>query len=103
MKQQKLEARARVAQILDAAIEVSKRVGYSRLTRGAVADEIGLASSSLVTYHMGSMATFRRAVMREAVRSGCLPVIAQGIALKDPHALKAPEELRRRALATLAR
>ena len=101
MKQIKLEARARVAQILAAALELSQRVGYQKLTRDAVAEKLGV-SSSLIPAHMGTMAEFRRDIMREAVRVECLPVIAQGIVARDPRAMKAPAELRARALQSLA-
>lgn len=96
----KLEARARAAQILAAAVEVARDHGYTRLTREQVAARIGIAPS-LVPYHMGTMKAFRRTVMREAVRLECLPVIAQGLAVRDPHAMAAPPELRSRALNSL--
>jgi AcrR family transcriptional regulator len=101
MKQVKLEARQRVAQILAAALELAPAVGYQKLTRDAVAARLGV-SPSLIPAHMGTMAEFRRALMREAVRVGCLPVIAQGLAARDRHAQKAPPELRARALQSLA-
>lgn len=97
----KLEARQRVAQILAAALELAPRVGYQRLTRGAVAQRLGIPSS-LIPYHMGTMVEFRRAIMREAVRVECLPVIAQGLALRDRQAAKASPELRERALKSLS-
>jgi AcrR family transcriptional regulator len=100
MKQIKLAARERVAQILGAALDVAAKVGYQRVTRQEVADRIGIPSS-LIPYHMGTMVEFRRQIMREAVRVECLPVIAQGLAHRDRHAMKAPDELRARALATL--
>lgn len=99
--QVKLEARQRVAQILAAALELAPRVGYAKLTRDDVAKRIGVPAS-LIPYHMGTMSEFRRAVMREAVRVECLPVIAQGLAARDRHALKAAPELRARALQSLA-
>lgn len=97
----KLEARARAAQILAAALDVAKVHGYTRMTREQVATRIGIAPS-LVPHYMGTMAAFRRRVMREAVRLECLPVIAQGLAVRDPHALAAPPELRQRAARHLA-
>lgn len=99
--QVKLEARQRVAQILAAALELAPKTGYQKLTREAVAQRLGIPSS-LIPYHMGTMAEFRRQIMREAVRVECLPVIAQGIAAGDRHALKASPELRARALQSLA-
>ena len=96
----KLDARTRVAQILQVSLDVSKRVGYQQVTREQIASAADIPPS-LIHYHMGTMPELRRKIMREAVRVGCLPVIAQGLALKDSHALKAPEELRSRALASL--
>ena len=101
MKQVKLEARQRVAQILAAALELAPKVGYQKLTREAIAQHLGIPSS-LIPYHMGTMPAFRRQIMREAVRVECLPVIAQGLAARDSQALKAPPELRARALQSLA-
>ena len=99
--QTKLDARERVAQILSAALVLASETGYQKLTRDAVARRLGVPSS-LIPYHMGTMAEFRRQIMREALRVECLPVIAQGIAARDRHALKAAPELRARALQSLA-
>lgn len=98
----KLEARARAAQILAAALDVAKVQGYTRITREQVAARIGVAPS-LIPHYMGTMPALRRKIMREAIRVECLPVIAQGLAMRDPHALAAPEDLRQRAAAHLAR
>jgi AcrR family transcriptional regulator len=100
MKQQKLEARERLAQILAAALRMASRDGYARITREGIAKAAGV-SEALVTYHLGTMPELRRAVMREAIRVECLAVIAQGVASRDRHALKAPRELQQKALAAL--
>jgi AcrR family transcriptional regulator len=99
----KLEARERVAQILKAALELCSQEAttYNRITRDEIAKKAGIPSS-LVAYHCGTMADLRRDIMREAVRVENLAVIAQGLAARDRHALKAPEEVRRRALESLA-
>jgi len=98
--QPKLEARARVAQILAAALEIAPRKGYARITRDEIAERAKVPPS-LITYHFGTMPEMRRDLMREAVRVECLPVIAQGLAAKDRHAMKAPEEIRARAIESL--
>lgn len=98
-KQTKLEARERLTQILAAALKAAQKHGYQRITREAVATEARV-SAALVTYHLGTMQDLRRAVMREAVRAQCLPVIAQGLTARDRHALKAPPELQKKALAS---
>jgi len=100
-KQTKLDARERVSQLLKAALAVSCEVGYMKVTRAQIAQRVGVASS-LVPYHLGTAAQMRRAIMREALRVECLPVIAQGLAARDRHALKAEPELRARALQSLA-
>lgn len=100
MKQTKMEARERLAQILAAALKMASRDGYTRITREGVA-RAAHVSEGLVTYHMGTMPELRRAIMREAVRTECLPVIAQGVAARDRHALKASPSLQRKALESL--
>ena len=97
----KLEARVRKAQILQVALALCETGNFARLTRDQIAKKAGIPAS-LITYHFGTMPSLRRAIMREAVRVECLPVIAQGLALRDAHALKAPEELRRRAVEALS-
>ncbi len=98
--QTKLCARQRTEQILAAALAIAPRVGYARLTRDEIAERAKVPPS-LVSYHLGTMTEARRLIMREAVRVECLPVIAQGLACKDRHALKASEELRTRAIESL--
>lgn len=100
-KQIKLEARERIAQILRAALKIAPKKGYNRMTRDDIAKEADIPPT-LITYHMGTMVELRRDIMREAIRVECLPVIAQGLTVRDRHALKAPEELRRRAVQSLA-
>lgn len=97
----KRTAEERRSEILREALLLAATEGYTRVTREALGRRLGYASSSLVAHHMGSAADLRRKIMREAVRTENLPIVAQGIALKDRIALKAPEEVRARALATL--
>lgn len=83
--------------LLPAALKVAGHHGYNHMTRAQIAQAAGV-SEALVTYHLGAMPRLRRAVMREAVRVEHLPVIAQGLALRDRHALKASDALRQKAL-----
>jgi len=100
-KQTKLPPNVRITQILQAALVVASKVGYARLTRADIAERAAVPAS-LISYHLGTMPALRRQIMREAVRVGCLPVIAQGLAIRDRHALKAPADLRARAVASLS-
>lgn len=99
--QHKLEARERIRQILDAALPLARQVGYTHITRDAIAAKAGIPPS-LISYHMGTMPELRRHIMREAIRVQCLEVLAQGLAARDRHALKASKELRHLAISTLS-
>lgn len=95
-----MSRRARHDEIMAAALRVSATVGYNRITR----DDIALAagcSPALVSDALGTMCSLRRALMRAAIARRVLPVVAQGLALRDPHALRAPAELRAAAAASL--
>jgi AcrR family transcriptional regulator len=90
----------RKKQILDVAVELSKKQGYQRVTRDDVARAAECACG-LINRYFETMIQLRRAVMRAAVKQGVLEIVAQGIVAKDAQALKAPEELKQRALAAL--
>lgn len=70
---------------------------YRMLTIMEVAVEVG-DSRQLVAYHGGGMLGIRRGLMRLAVDTEALPVVAQGLVARDPIALAAPQELRVAAL-----
>lgn len=103
----KLEKAARRQQILDEAVRQAARVGYSNIKRKDITDALGV-SEALVNVHFGTMTQFKRDVMRAAVVAAgrgdtpALKVVAQGLATNDKHAKKAPEVLKKRALASLA-
>ena len=102
MTKKRLQPDDRKQQILTAAIKVAGRPGgWSKLTRDAVAREAGCAEG-LPSKYFGTMISFRRSIMREAIRLAALPVIAQGLAAGDKCAQKADESLKRKALETLA-
>lgn len=88
-------------QILVAALELAERQGYTNVTSAAVAERVG-CSKALVHSYYNTMPQLKRAVMRHAIKSCNLRVIAQGLAHMDVHALKAPDELKERARAALA-
>lgn len=99
MKQRK-EPEIRREQILAAALLVAERTNFSTMTREEIARAAGVAPT-LVTHYFGTMTQLRRDVMRAAVRGGRLAVIAQGLMARDPHAMKAPDEVKAAARATV--
>ena len=91
---------SRADQILAAGVELASRVGYQRLTRGQVAEAAG-CSVPLISVYFLSAELMREMILTEAVRTGCLPVIAEGLAVGDPIALAAPVEVQQRAALSL--
>lgn len=87
-------------EILSFALKLAQQDGYRDVTRERVATAAGI-SPALVSVRLGTMVDFRRKLMRFAIMRRCLPVIAQGLAARDRHAMRAPDELKQQALASL--
>lgn len=100
MAKHKLPAE-RIAQLVTIALTIAERQGLAAVTREKIAKASGV-SEALVSYHLGTMAELRRKMIREAITRRCLKVLAQALAAGDRHAQKAPEDLKREALASLA-
>lgn len=88
--------------ILKACMKLAAAKGYRHILRDEIAVEAGVHPSN-ISYHFGTMIELRRTIMREAVRTECLPVIAQGLAAGDKHARKCSSEVQQAALATLVK
>lgn len=88
-------------QILAAAVALARTDHYAALTRLKIAEKAGV-SMGLVTNYFGTMQKLRRSVMRAAIAQEIPEIVAQGLANGDPHAKKAPPELRTRAATLLA-
>ncbi len=82
--------------ILDHALIAASEEGYLNMTKARVA-WAAWCSPALVAYHFGSVSAFRTEVMREAVRVNCAPVVAQGLAMRDPIAMAAPDDVKQAA------
>jgi AcrR family transcriptional regulator len=72
--------------LLEAAIQLSKEIGYNRITRDAIAEIAGTSSTCIAKY-WPRMAAIRNAVVEAAIERGILEIIAQGLALNHPRAL----------------
>lgn len=86
----------RKGHLLAVALHMARSAGYQKVTRSAIAETAGV-SVGLVNRYFGTMQQLRRDVMREAVRSGAADVVAQGLAVGDAQAAKAPDELKEQA------
>ena len=103
MSEKRMQPKERRAAILTAAVELARAEGYNRITREGIAKAAGGVSEGLVSQYFNTMAQLRRALIRHAIKANppVLEIIAQGLAAKDPHALKASDELKRQAADSL--
>jgi len=84
--------------ILKAAVNLAMEAGYKSVTREGVANCAGI-SEGLVTRYFGTMNQLRTAIIRYAVKQEIVEIVAQGLAVSDPHAKKASTELKQKAIA----
>ena len=90
----------RYTSILDAAIAEAAENGLSNILRKCIAARAGV-SEPMVNKHLGTIAQTKRQIMRKAIERKVLPIIAEGLVTRDPHALKVPEALKQEALNSL--
>lgn len=79
--------------ILKTAVRLARAKGYTHITRDQIATECNCGTGT-INYHYGSMPVLLREVMREAIKSADLEIIAQGLAERHPVIVQAPEVLR---------
>lgn len=90
----------RKQEILDAAVALSKTLGYLNVTRKGIALR-ALCSEAAVSAHFGTMKKLQRAVMSAAIARRELSIISQGLAAGDSKARAACQEIKEAAIATL--
>lgn len=91
-----MKGRERDDQLLAAAAKIACEVGYQQVTREAVAAAADV-SPAVVNHRFGTMANFKRDLMRYAIRKQVLPIVAQGLAVGDPYAKRAPYHVQQNA------
>ena len=99
-KRERMDPRDRRAAILSAAITEAEKVGYQNVRRENIAARAGV-SVGLISKYFKTMGQLKRDIVRHGVKSGNVAIVAQGLALRDSHAMKAPEELKERAVQSL--
>lgn len=92
----RLDPKDRKAQVLEGAIAAAVKHGWLNFTRQHVADGAGV-SAALVHHYLGDMPAIRKVVMRAAVKRGLARVVAEGMAVRDPVAMKASDEVKEAA------
>lgn len=96
----RLKPKDRKNQLVQAALEVAEQYGYNTMRREDIAHHAQV-SEGLVSQYLGTMPQLRRTIIRHSIKTRNLSVLAQGIVNRDPHALKAPEDLRQAAVASM--
>ncbi len=92
-----MKADQRKQEILDAAMSLAAEHGYRHIQRDLIADRAGCAAG-LVNRYYHTMPLLRRALMGEAIRTGNLIIIAQGLVDGDPRARGLDEETKQEAM-----
>ena len=100
MKTKRVKTAVRKEEILRAALPLAVRYGYQNVTRVIIADFMGIGGTT-VQYHFGTMKQLRSELMRYAVKQRNAAVVAQGLANKDQHAMKADDALKMEAAGAL--
>lgn len=96
----RMEKEARKASVLEAAIVVAEKIGFANMRTKDIAEQANCGYGT-VTLYWKTMGQLRRGVMRAAIQRKCLKIIAVGLATGDKEAKKAPDDLKKAALATL--
>ena len=91
---------ARKEKVLAAATACARADGYQWITRSIVADAAGVCGAT-VSNAFGGMLELKREVLRQAVASRDLALVAQGLTDRHPIVMDAPEELRAAAAASM--
>lgn len=86
--------------LLDAAIALSKKHGYTRVTYRQIAEAAGV-SRPTVSRYFDSRQEFQSLVLWEAVQREVPEIIAQALSLKDPALAAIPDALRQQACKSL--
>lgn len=88
----------RKEQLLCAAIKIAEQVGYNKINRLMIVKELGgEVTDGLVNRYFGQRHSLRMAVLYAGIERENLTILAQGLALGDTYARKAPAALRKAA------
>lgn len=100
MTTERLDPKDRKEQLLQIALKVAeKSPGHYTFQQIATAANVTVP---LVINYLGTKTQMQRLIMRTAVKQGVVPLVAHGLLTGDPHARKAPPELRERVNAYMA-
>lgn len=88
--------------ILEAAVKLASSTGLYLFTRAEVATESGMAEST-VSFHFGTMDELRHEVVKRAVNTENLPILADARSGRAPINVPMNAKLRKKVAAFIAR
>ena len=88
---------ARCNAMLDAAIQLAERRGYTNVTRAQIADRVG-CSPQLVNRYLGNLMQVRAQLLARAIETENARVIAQGILNNDPAVAHLEDQIKQHAI-----
>ena len=88
-------------EILKIAVDLAVIYGLQSLTRDQIAENARV-TGALITHYFYSMPLFRREIMQYAITNRILPVVAQGLLVRNSLVMAAPVELRKEAIQHMA-
>jgi AcrR family transcriptional regulator len=97
MTRLRLDSNDRKARILEVALKLAEKEGYQNIRRNKIAELAGVCYT-LINWHFKSISNLKNTVMKEAVERQILPIIAQGLLLKNPEAMNAPEDVKQKVI-----
>lgn len=97
----RMTADSRKSSLLDAGVKLAAKTSFMTLDLVKVAELAGSSRPRILQLFPGS-AAFRDAVLKHAIDTQALPVVAQGVVTKHRLCRRLSEETKRAALATLA-
>ena len=97
MTQIRLTAEERKAEFIEVGIKFAEKNHYLTVRAQDVVDKLRVSNGLLQNY-FSNIDTFRKAVLRKAVKDGNLKIIAQAMGASDPLVKRAPGYLKEAAL-----
>jgi len=96
----RLDPLSRRDELLEIALQLAIEKGYTNLDRSMIAKKAGV-SISLITEYFKPFKELKKELMFQAVKRNIVQIIAQGLSIKDPLALKVSPRVKQQATSFL--
>lgn len=90
----------RAKQLTDIAIRIAEKSSYINVNHEDIANEAKMSTAS-VYYVLGTRSALHEIIVKAAIETENVTIVAQALALKNPLAVEAPDVLKARAVQLL--